>query len=53
MSPMLVRIFTLVGMALAAVSLQMKARAEPLPEPVLQSLHAAASLACGSERRPT
>lgn len=28
MSPLLVRIFILVGMALAAVSLQMKARAE-------------------------
>jgi hypothetical protein len=37
MSPLFMRIFTLVGMALAAASMQLKARADTLPEPdVLQ-----------------
>lgn len=31
MSPLMMRIFTLVGMALAAASLQLKARGETLP----------------------
>ena len=33
MSPLMMRIFTLVGMALAAASLQLKARADVLPRP--------------------
>jgi hypothetical protein len=40
MSPLLIRIFTLVGMALAAVSLQMKARAESLTASDVQQVQA-------------
>ena len=36
MSPLFMRIFTLVGLALAAASMQLKARAETLAEPEVQ-----------------
>lgn len=40
MSPLWMRIFTLVGMALAMASMQMKARAEPVDMPVVQQVQA-------------
>jgi hypothetical protein len=40
MSPLFMRIFTLVGMALAAASLQMKARADTLSAPEAQQVQA-------------
>ena len=36
MSPLMMRLFTLVGIALAAASMQLKARAEPGVAPVPQ-----------------
>ncbi|HET8745375.1 MAG TPA: hypothetical protein VFM98_07205 [Ramlibacter sp.] len=42
MSPLLIRIFTLVGMALAAASMQLKARAETAPPAPVQAVQAAA-----------
>ena len=42
MSPLMMRIFTLVGMALAAASLQLKARGESLPGAPCACVHAAA-----------
>lgn len=39
MSPLMMRFFTLVGIALAAASMQLKARAEPLPAPMVQQAH--------------
>lgn len=42
MSPLMMRIFTLVGMALAAASLQLKARGETLPGVPCACVHAAA-----------
>ena len=42
MSPLMMRIFTLVGIALAAASMQLKARADSLPQPLVPCLHAAA-----------
>jgi hypothetical protein len=36
MSPLMMRFFTLVGIALAAASMQLKARAGTLEEPTLQ-----------------
>jgi hypothetical protein len=42
MSPLMMRIFTLVGMALAAASLQLKARGEALPGAPCACVHAAA-----------
>ncbi|MFI4928164.1 MAG: hypothetical protein ACHP7E_10815 [Burkholderiales bacterium] len=41
MSPLMMRIFTLVGMALAAASLQLKARGEMLPGVPCACVHAA------------
>jgi hypothetical protein len=43
MSPLVMRIFTLVGMALAAASMQMKARAETLSAPEVQQVQAVVS----------
>ncbi|MBC5782082.1 hypothetical protein H8N03_03940 [Ramlibacter sp. USB13] len=40
MSPLMMRIFTLVGIALAATSMQLKARADGAPEPGFQPLSA-------------
>ena len=40
MSPLFMRIFTLVGMALAAASMQLKARADTLAEPEVQQVQA-------------
>ena len=41
MSPLMMRFFTLVGIALAAASMQLKARAAALDEPaVQQAVHA-------------
>ncbi len=40
MSPMMMRFFTLVGIALAAASFQLKARAEPLPAPEVERVRA-------------
>lgn len=40
MSPLMMRFFTLVGIALAAASMQMKARAAPLGEPQVQQAQA-------------
>jgi hypothetical protein len=40
MSPLVMRIFTLVGMALAAASMQMKARADTLSTPEVQQVQA-------------
>ena len=40
MSPLVMRIFTLVGMALAAASMQMKARADTLTGPQVQQVQA-------------
>jgi hypothetical protein len=40
MSPLVMRIFTLVGMALAAASMQMKARADTLTGPEVQQVQA-------------
>ena len=37
MSPLMMRFFTLVGIALAAASMQLKARAGTLEEPCLQA----------------
>jgi len=34
MTPLMMRIFTLVGIALAAASMQLRARADTLPAPV-------------------
>ena len=34
MTPLMMRVFTLVGIALAAASMQSKARADSLPHPV-------------------
>jgi hypothetical protein len=48
MSPLMMRIFTLVGIALAAASLQLKARAEVLPA-AGPAVHAAPQ-AAGSSR---
>jgi len=42
MSPLLIRIFTLVGIALAAASMQMKTRAQTLQGPQLQAMQPAA-----------
>lgn len=39
MTPLMMRIFTLVGIALAAASMQSKARADILPQPA--AVHAA------------
>ncbi|MCG2594101.1 hypothetical protein LZ009_15070 [Ramlibacter sp. XY19] len=36
MSPLMMRFFTLVGIALAAASMQLKARAAALDEPIVQ-----------------
>lgn len=42
MSPLMMRFFTLVGIALAAASMQLKARAAALDEPAIQQqVHAA------------
>jgi len=40
MSPMMMRFFTLVGIALAAASMQLKARAEVLPAPEVEQVRA-------------
>lgn len=53
MSPLLIRIFTLVGMALAAASMQMRARAETLPVPQLQAVQAAVAPCAGRDGRAT
>ena len=45
MSPLMMRIFTLVGLALAAASMQPKARADSLPQPAVPCVHAAAPAA--------
>lgn len=50
MSPLLVRIFILVGMALAAVSLQMKARAEVQAGPEVRMVQA---MSCPASWRST
>jgi hypothetical protein len=42
MSPLMMRIFTLVGIALAAATMQLKARADSLPQPAVPCVHAAA-----------
>lgn len=39
MTPLMMRIFTLVGIALAAASMQLRARADTLPQPA--AVHAA------------
>ncbi|HEX7891355.1 MAG TPA: hypothetical protein VF522_18520 [Ramlibacter sp.] len=41
MSPLMMRFFTLVGIALAAASMQMKARAETLAVPEARQVQAA------------
>lgn len=41
MSPLMMRFFTLVGIALAAASMQMKARAETVGAPEAQQVQAA------------
>jgi hypothetical protein len=46
MTPLMMRIFTLVGIALAAASMQLKARADSLPH--AQSVHAAAAAPGGA-----
>ena len=43
MSPLMMRIFTLVGIALAAASMQLKARADSLPQAVPCAAATAAS----------
>jgi hypothetical protein len=43
MSPLMMRFFTLVGIALAAASMQLKARAESLPGAQAQPTQAAAA----------
>ena len=40
MSPLMMRFFTLVGIALAAASMQSKARADSLPQPFVPCVHA-------------
>jgi hypothetical protein len=47
MSPLMMRIFTLVGMALAAASLQLKARGETVPGAPCACVHATAPQAGG------
>jgi hypothetical protein len=47
MTPLMMRIFTLVGIALAAASMQSKARADTLPQPVA-GVSAAIALTFGS-----
>lgn len=42
MSPLMMRFFTLVGIALAAASMQLKARADTLPAAPQPQLHAPA-----------
>ena len=42
MSPLMMRFFTLVGIALAAASMQLKARADTLPQPAQVQAHQAA-----------
>jgi len=42
MSPLMMRFFTLVGIALAAASMQLKARAAAVGEPHMQQLQACA-----------
>jgi hypothetical protein len=43
MSPLMMRFFTLVGIALAAASMQLKAKADTLPDPQQPQVHAPAS----------
>jgi hypothetical protein len=43
MSPLMMRFFTLVGIALAAASMQLKARAEQLPAPPVHAVVAGAT----------
>ena len=45
MSPLMMRFFTLVGIALAAASMQLKARAGTLDEPAAQQVRAVVVLA--------
>ena len=44
MTPMMLRFFTLVGIALAAASMQLKARADTLPQGDVSRVHAVAAL---------
>ena len=43
MSPLMMRFFTLVGIALAAASMQLKARADIVPQPQVQQACPAAA----------
>ena len=43
MTPLMMRIFTLVGIALAAASMQSKARADTLPQPTASAVMFAVS----------
>jgi hypothetical protein len=43
MSPLMMRFFTLVGIALAAASMQLKAKADTLPDSQQPQVHAPAS----------
>ena len=43
MTPLMMRIFTLVGIALAAASMQSKARADTLSQPLAQAWTASAA----------
>lgn len=47
MTPLMMRIFTLVGLALACASMQLKARADTLPQP---ACHAVAAVVPTSQR---
>ena len=42
MTPLMMRIFTLVGIALACASMQLKARADTLPQPASHAVTACA-----------
>ena len=44
MSPLMMRIFTLVGIALAAASMQLKARADSLPQAAVPCAAASAAV---------
>lgn len=52
MSPQLMRFFTLVGIALAAASMQLKARGEAPQGAQAQAVHAVAALALPQAARP-